>query len=73
MESQPQNPKFRNNPETFHPCNHLAEEERELVAWLIIILSSCCCGVVIVLSLLLCCGLVCDCGISRPYSLTCSA
>ena len=20
MESQPQNPKFRNNPENFHPC-----------------------------------------------------
>ena len=22
MESQPQNPKFRNNPENFHPCNN---------------------------------------------------
>ena len=22
MESQPQNPEFRNNPESFHPCNH---------------------------------------------------
>ena len=21
MESQPQNPEFRNNPENFHPCN----------------------------------------------------
>ena len=23
MESQPQNPDFRINPENFHPCNHL--------------------------------------------------
>ena len=23
MESQPQNPEFRNNPEIFHPCNKL--------------------------------------------------
>ena len=22
MESQPQNPEFRNNPESFHPCVH---------------------------------------------------
>ena len=22
MESQPQNPEFRNNPENFHPCIH---------------------------------------------------
>ena len=22
MESQPQNPEFRINPENFHPCNH---------------------------------------------------
>ena len=22
MESQPQNPEFRNNPENFHPCAH---------------------------------------------------
>ena len=22
MESQPQNPEFRNNPENFHPCRH---------------------------------------------------
>ena len=22
MESQPQNPEFRNNPENFHPCSH---------------------------------------------------
>ena len=22
MESQPQNPEFRNNPENFHPCVH---------------------------------------------------
>ena len=22
MESQPQNPKFRNNPENFHPCDY---------------------------------------------------
>ena len=22
MESQPQNPEFRNNPENFHPCDH---------------------------------------------------
>ena len=24
MESQPQNPEFRNNPERFHPCNYKA-------------------------------------------------
>ena len=24
MESRPQNPEFRNNPENFHPCTHLA-------------------------------------------------
>ena len=23
MESQPQNPEFRNNPENFHPCSHV--------------------------------------------------
>ena len=23
MESQPQNPEFRNNPENFHPCNSI--------------------------------------------------
>ena len=22
MESQPQNPEFRNNPENFHPCSY---------------------------------------------------
>ena len=22
MESQPQNPEYRNNPENFHPCKH---------------------------------------------------
>ena len=25
MESQPQNPEFRNNPENFHPCTPLIE------------------------------------------------
>ena len=25
MESQPQNPEFRNNPENFHPCAHIHE------------------------------------------------
>ena len=25
MESQPQNPEFRNNPENFHTCSELAE------------------------------------------------
>ena len=25
MESQPQNPEFRNNPEKFHPCDTLKE------------------------------------------------
>ena len=24
MESQPQNPEFRNNPENFHPCDSLS-------------------------------------------------
>ena len=25
MESQPQNPEFRNNPENFHPCHGLTK------------------------------------------------
>ena len=25
MESQPQNPEFKNNPENFHPCNSVSE------------------------------------------------
>ena len=25
MESQPQNPEFKNNPENFHPCNKLGK------------------------------------------------
>ena len=25
MESQPQNPEVRNNPETFHPCKYKAQ------------------------------------------------
>ena len=25
MESQPQNPEFRNNPENFHPCDHTSD------------------------------------------------
>ena len=33
MESQPQNPEFRNNPENFHPCKN-----QKLVHWPI------CCG-----------------------------
>ena len=27
MESQPQNPEFRINPENFHPCSHEKEEK----------------------------------------------
>ena len=31
MESQPQNPEFRNNPENFHPCNsHKCNSKIEL-------------------------------------------
>ena len=30
MESQPQNPEFRNNPENFHPCEcYLASKSEE--------------------------------------------
>ena len=33
MESQPQNPEFRNNPENFHPCrNIIMLKEVHLVA-----------------------------------------
>ena len=28
MESHPQNPEFRNNPETFHPCGPLSQKDR---------------------------------------------
>ena len=27
MESQPQNPEFRNNPENFHPCKYIKNNE----------------------------------------------
>ena len=30
MESQPQNPEFRNNPETFHPCECNEESSQNL-------------------------------------------
>ena len=30
MESQPQNPEFRNNPENFHPCDISYLQQREL-------------------------------------------
>ena len=35
MESQPQNPEFRNNPENFHPCNtaHLKERLNPVHIW----------------------------------------
>ena len=29
MESQPQNPEFRNNPENFHPCDNTHKWSRE--------------------------------------------
>ena len=29
MESQPQNPEFRNNPENFHPCSQGPNEDVE--------------------------------------------
>ena len=29
MESQPQNPEFSNNPETFHPCLHGLHQTHE--------------------------------------------
>ena len=35
MESQPQNPEFRNNPENFHPCNspfrHVQMKEKSIL------------------------------------------
>ena len=41
MESQPQNPEFRNNPENFHPCAHIHEirvwmtaETKEIRVWM---------------------------------------
>ena len=33
MESQPQNPEFRNNPENFHPCICLSIRVFWLVGW----------------------------------------
>ena len=30
MESQPQNPKFRNNPENFHPWAHCIKPDRRI-------------------------------------------
>ena len=30
MESQPQNPEFRNNPENFHPCVHIVNSSGHL-------------------------------------------
>ena len=30
MESQPQNPEFRNNPEHFHPCPRTGESFNEV-------------------------------------------
>ena len=30
VESQPQNPEFRNNPENFHPCSFLVSDMRNL-------------------------------------------
>ena len=29
MESQPQNPEFRNNPENFHPCDNVMHWEQD--------------------------------------------
>ena len=29
MESQPQNPEFRNNPENFHPCTSIEKMQRQ--------------------------------------------
>ena len=31
MESQPQNPEFRNNPENFHPCNRPDQYNKKLI------------------------------------------
>ena len=31
MESQPENPEFRNNPENFHPCNKLTKFMIDLI------------------------------------------
>ena len=31
MESQPQNPEFRKNPESFHPCHYKAVNQRESI------------------------------------------
>ena len=33
MESQPQNPEFRNNPENLHPCRY---DYQNLLCWLVV-------------------------------------
>ena len=32
MESQPQNPEFRNNPENFHPCLHVVANPQDRIS-----------------------------------------
>ena len=42
MESQPQNPEFRNNPENFHPCLCVCVRARVChIAWSVIVGVSC--------------------------------
>ena len=33
MESQHQNPEFRNNPENFHPCIYMLQQRQLQAAW----------------------------------------
>ena len=33
MESQPQNPEFRTNPENFHPCSNIQADGRPKIMW----------------------------------------
>ena len=39
MESQPQNPEFRNNPENSHPCDHYLEAQTSVrgLIWIYIL------------------------------------
>ena len=39
MESQPQNPEFRNNPENFHPCILFSFSSKQI--WCAIAIESC--------------------------------
>ena len=39
MESQPQNPEFRHNPENFHPCYFKREGFTGMAMWIILVVQ----------------------------------